>query len=1155
MRAGRVLLAVAASAVLLVAAVGAALLTFDLAPLGGPLAGWAGNQLQRSLEIDGRISIRAGRTLRFSADGIRLGNPRWGSRPDMLLVSRLTVEVDTVSLFRRPVIVNRIEVDGLDLLLERRADGASNWEFGPDSTDGKFTWPEKLPLVVDRVSLPGARLRFIGPRLDRPLDLRLDTLEQRRGAGGMLELIGQGTANDQPVALDATAGPFAGLVAGRDFSVALKGRLGELDVGADLRVDDIARPVNTELDLRIRGPGADYLTSRFGVRNLGSGPLVVDGTVRPSADGAGFEGRLTGQVGQFNVKLEVELADPAALRRLRVNLAVAGPDLSFAGGLAGVNRLPPEPFDLAADVERAGEAVTIRGATLALADSRAAVSGTIRQFKALAGNDVTFSFSGSDLARFRDAFGLPAALTGAFDIAGTVKAEGGAELIDVQAATAPGRLKVAGRLGPSPRYYGTRLAISASAPSLAGVAMLAGANGLPAVAFTATGDVEWTETGARIRRGQLRAGRDQVAVDGLVARQPLGPGTDLTWSLSGPDLRRFAAGLRVDGLPAGAFDLRGRLRREPNLSRLDDVQGTVAGTEVRLAGRIADQPRRGTTLDLSVEGPRLEAFAGLFPGYPLPAGEFRLAGGLALTPKRVALTGMRVAAAGAQGTVDADIELPLSAVRGEFLIAAKGKDVSRFLPRLGSTRTAAVPFDLRVRGRAQGRTWRLDEAEFSTDAARISGSGNLDWAPDFSATALKVTVSAADLSAAGRLFAVDLPAQPFNLTAEFSGTPTAFRVEKATGRLGNSDFDGRLHLELAKRPVLDVDFRSDVLDLTPFLGEPPPETASATSGSPGPVRRRKSPRLISDTPIPLGWLNRLDGSLAVQARRALFATIALDDLRLAARLRDGKLTLDSADLKAPPDGRLALRGGVEQRAGGVAVRLEANGTGVSLARLDDTPAVRDRRPRAHLDLELAGEGATWRELAQSLDGRLRLTAGPGAVPAGNLDALFGGITRDLVAAVMPGVARRDTVDVRCMAAFAGVTDGVVQTTPALVIQTDRVNVISHGTIDLGTEAIAFYLSTAPRKGRVDVTVAEIVNPYMMVTGTLANPGLGVDRRGVLVTGGAAIATAGISILAKGVWDRMFRAEDTCAVAADEADRLELGEPAPGKRFMPRLRRP
>ncbi|MEQ1800861.1 MAG: AsmA-like C-terminal region-containing protein [Gammaproteobacteria bacterium] len=1152
MRPGRVFLAALVAVLLLGAGATLALFTLDLGGLSQPLTRWASEVLQRPLAIDGPVSIRAGRTLKLSASGLRLANVDWGSRSDMLLIGRLTVEIDTASLFRRPVIVRRIGIEGLDLLLERRADGASNWQFAPDATEEKFTWPESLPVVVEGVSLPGARVQFIGPRLDRPLDLRFDTLEQRRVEGGMLGLAGRGSANGEPVALEVRAGPFQALVAGRDFSAALEGSLGELDVGLDLLVDDIARPVATTLDLKIRGPGAEYLTTRFGVRNLGSGPLVMNGSVRPSADGTGVLAELAGEVGQFRIQLRGELADPAEMRKVRTQLELSGPDLGFAGGLAGIDQLPAEPFRLTADVERAGDAVRISDATLTIADSRAEVSGTISQFTALAGNDLRFSFAGSELARFRELLHLPAGVNGAFDISGTVRTGGDAELIDVQSRTALGLLKVSGPLGASPDYHGTRLAFDASGPSLARVGELAGAKGLPAVDFAATGNFEWTADGAVIRQGKMRAGRDNLGLDGRIAREPLGPGTDVTWSLAGPDLRKLGAALRLDGVPAGAFDLRGRLRREPRVSRLDDVRGTVAGASVQLAGRIGDKPKLGTTLDLVIEGPRLEAFASLVPAYRLPGGKFRVAGGLALTPKRIKLTRVQVAAAGAQGTVDADIELPLSAVRGDFRVTAKGRDVSRFLPRLGSARVAAVPFDLRVRGQAQGGAWQLDEAEFNTPGASVTASGKLDWAPDFSATMLKVTAKATDLAAAGRLVALDLPAQEFDVTAEFTGTPTAFKVERATGRLGPTDFDGHLQLDLPEqqRPVLDVDFRSDLLDLTPYLGNA--EAAGVTPpGSPsGPVRRRTNPRLIPDTTIPLAWLNRLDGSFAIRANRALVATVALDDLRLSAQLKDGNLALDSLELKAPPDGRLTLRGNIEQQSGGASVRLTASGTRVVLARLSETPAQRAARPRAEIALELAGKGATWRELAQSLDGRLRLTTGAGAVPSRSVSALFGSLWRDLTAAVMPGVAARDTAKVQCLAVFADARDGLVQTSPALVMQAEKVNVIAHGSIDLRTEAINFYLSTAPRRGRVDVTVAEIVNPYMKITGSLADPGVGVDPKGVLFTGGAAVATAGISILAKGVWDRMFRADDPCAVAAAESARLEAGAPAGRKTLIP-----
>ena len=40
--------------------------------------------------------------------------------------------------------------------------------------------------------------------------------------------------------------------------------------------------------------------------------------------------------------------------------------------------------------------------------------------------------------------------------------------------------------------------------------------------------------------------------------------------------------------------------------------------------------------------------------------------------------------------------------------------------------------------------------------------------------------------------------------------------------------------------------------------------------------------------------------------------------------------------------------------------------------------------------------------------------------------------------------------------------------------------------------------------------------------------------GLLITGGAAFATGGISVLAKAAWDRLSRSEDPCKTARDES---------------------
>ena len=835
--------------------------------------------------------------------------------------------------------------------------------------------------------------------------------------------------------------------------------------------------------------------------------------------------------------------------RLGGSVHISGPDLSLAGGLAGIDRLPVQPFRLLADVEQVGGALRIGNGLLTLPDSRMELRGSIAQVDALAGKDLAFRFKGADLGRFREAFGLPAAVTGAFDISGSVQAGDAGDLLDGQVTTELGKLGLKGTLGAAPGFHGTRLDVVASGKSLARLGPLLGTT-LPAVRFSATGDVEWTADGTVIHHGDLRAGRDEIQARGRVARNPLGPGTDVTWRVRGPDLARFAAPWEVDGLPAGPFDVRGRLRRAPGVSRLDEVRGRVAGADVRLSGRIADEPRNGTTLQFSIDGPALQAFAGMAGAYPLPAGPFRLAGGVALGPERIRFNRLKVSAGAAQGTIDADVELPLGVARGQFAVVARGKDVARWLPRLGAAGTAAVPFDLRLRGESRNGAWRLDEARFDTPRASLAASGRLDWAPDFSATALRVSVQAPDLAAAGRLFGLKLPAVPLDLGAEFSGTPTAFTAQRASGRVGRSDFEGRVNIDLRQRPVVDLAFHSGLLDLA-ALGLDRTEPAAVAAH--GPPTRRKDARLIPDTPISLAWLGPVDGSLALTADRVLFANLALDDLRLDAHVEAGDLTVEALELKAPPDGRLSISGELKQGPRGAVMRVAVRGTRVLLAREADSPAERQARPRAEIALDLSGEGGTWRALAAALDGKLAVTTGAGAMPSSSLNALLGGLWRDLAAAVMPGVTARESTSVRCLAAFASVTDGTVVTAPALVMQTDQVNLIAHGTVQLATEEIGFYLNTAPRRGRVDVSVAEIVNPYMKVTGSLAHPGIGVDPKGVLFTGGAAVATAGISILAKGVWDRIFRAADPCAEAAAEARRGGEGTATRRKSLLPRRR--
>ena len=46
--------------------------------------------------------------------------------------------------------------------------------------------------------------------------------------------------------------------------------------------------------------------------------------------------------------------------------------------------------------------------------------------------------------------------------------------------------------------------------------------------------------------------------------------------------------------------------------------------------------------------------------------------------------------------------------------------------------------------------------------------------------------------------------------------------------------------------------------------------------------------------------------------------------------------------------------------------------------------------------------------------------------------------------------------------------------------------------------------------------------------------MAVDEAGVLITGGAAVATAGLSLLARGLYDRLSKSGDACKQMHEQA---------------------
>ncbi|MGD8375523.1 MAG: hypothetical protein PVF68_05230 [Acidobacteriota bacterium] len=105
-----------------------------------------------------------------------------------------------------------------------------------------------------------------------------------------------------------------------------------------------------------------------------------------------------------------------------------------------------------------------------------------------------------------------------------------------------------------------------------------------------------------------------------------------------------------------------------------------------------------------------------------------------------------------------------------------------------------------------------------------------------------------------------------------------------------------------------------------------------------------------------------------------------------------------------------------------------------------------------------------------------------------------------------------------------------------------------GRIRLENEALRLTWAVTPRK-EIGVSATAITNPYIKLAGTLGDPNLTVKPLDAVVSTGAAVATMGLPLLARGMWDRGTAERKVCRralkqIAKEDVRRAEAAAPAP-----------
>lgn len=211
----------------------------------------------RDLTIAGSVELSLLPRPAIRLEDLHLANAEWGSRPDMVSLRRLEVEVALLPLLTGDVVVRRLVMVEPDILLETDAEGRGNWELAegapPASAPEGQAGAVSLPDVQD-FRIEGGVLRLVEVGAGERLRLEVrEAVGSLPSAGGSRDLRLAVTYNGQPIEIEGRYGGLPALLSGAPAPLDVTLRAGGATLTAKGTAGDLTGAPQAELAVTAAG--------------------------------------------------------------------------------------------------------------------------------------------------------------------------------------------------------------------------------------------------------------------------------------------------------------------------------------------------------------------------------------------------------------------------------------------------------------------------------------------------------------------------------------------------------------------------------------------------------------------------------------------------------------------------------------------------------------------------------------------------------------------------------------------------------------------------------------------------------------------------------------------------------------------------------------
>jgi len=912
------------------------------------------------------------------------------------------------------------------------------------------------------------------------------------------------------------------------YEASINGEIGDIALGISATASDLSQLDEVELSLSVNGPSLDSFIRAFGIENWPDKPFSLKSEVN-RVGGTLNISNLTLGIGGSELVLDALLSNFPHLDSSRVRLSITGDDVAQFHDLLGISGVATGPYEIHGKLDVSPQDIELLQIEVQTSLGRATLSGTVGAAPTYAGSKLHLHLEGHNAHSIMSVFNIDALPELPFRLDTRIETVENGMLIErgVLVTIEDEQLKLGGFLAFNPGSHGTDVEVVFSGQHLNRMLQrIVGDTEVPDQPYRLNGRVRITEDGVQLDNVKAELSDISLTASGLVSLDDRFLGTGFDFQLNGEDLSALGdfaiIGDSLDiFVPGQPYRAAGRFAIEKTGWHLKDINGRIGKTEINADGLISNQPEwAGSNVRFAVKGPDLHGLLVDQGRSDLPIGAFETSGQILLSTDTLSLKEFKFETVKAHGEIDLDLGWPIGNTTDvRFDVDIRGDDIRHLLPHSDTFEPDPAAYKVRAAGQKQGDLLSLKYFDATIGNLQVNLQGKVDDDPTDENIDISFSAVSQDISALGRFNGDRLPAIPLSLKTDFGGNAQKFVLRNFTVTLGESDISGNLDVSLkGPRPEIMLTARSNYIDIRPLLRPDDSGDEEATGES------RK--RLIPATPLPLDALAAADVTVKLDIAELRHQRDSIKNLALEAGLQAGVLNISQLSLEGT---RGSLGASFSVRPTGtnmadVKVNLSAENLVLNLSGQPEDKL--HQVPTIDIELRASGKGGNLQEVAGSLNGSLYLGSRGGILEGVDLSVLDTFILEEMFRLIMPKSDTKDDLELTCAATILKITDGLIKTNPALAFTTGQITLVAKGTVDLKTEEMKINFNATPNNA-LKISASELFNPYILVGGTLAKPEVGLDPAKVLLHGGAAVGTAGLSILAKGLLDRVSTTIPLC----------------------------